>query len=224
MKSVLAFDVYGTLIDTHGLLADLALLVGDKAELFSHTWRNKQLEYSFRRGLMRRYQPFSLCTAQALTFTCQHLQIALSNEQQQTLLTKYLRLPAFTDVQPALKTLAEKYTLVAFSNGEKVAVDSLLLHAGIDGYFTNVITADAVSTFKPDPTIYQYLLHSVNCPANRTWLISSNPFDVIGASECGLQTAWVKRSPQMVFDPWGIQPTVEVRHLGEFGGALKQAI
>jgi 2-haloacid dehalogenase len=52
MSVTLAFDVYGTLIDTHGVVSALQALIGDKAKDFSHSWREKQLEYSFRRGLM----------------------------------------------------------------------------------------------------------------------------------------------------------------------------
>ena len=54
MAITLAFDVYGTLIDTHGVVSELNNLVQDKAEAFSHKWREKQLEYSFRRGLMQK--------------------------------------------------------------------------------------------------------------------------------------------------------------------------
>ncbi|MES9813817.1 MAG: hypothetical protein ABW161_13170 [Candidatus Thiodiazotropha sp.] len=44
MAITLAFDVYGTLIDTHGVVSELNDLVQDKAEAFSHKWREKQLE------------------------------------------------------------------------------------------------------------------------------------------------------------------------------------
>jgi len=66
MPTVLAFDVYGTLIDTHGVVIKLQEFVGGKAEEFSRVWREKQLEYSFRRGLMRTYETFGVCTSQAL--------------------------------------------------------------------------------------------------------------------------------------------------------------
>ena len=44
MSTTVAFDVYGTLIDTHGVISTLQNIVGDKAVQFSHTWRDKQLE------------------------------------------------------------------------------------------------------------------------------------------------------------------------------------
>ena len=63
MKTTLAFDVYGTLIDTRGVLETLEkwLDTGDALSV-SKLWREKQLEYSFRRGLMRDYVDFSVCT------------------------------------------------------------------------------------------------------------------------------------------------------------------
>ena len=50
--------------------------------------------------------------------------------------------------------------------------------------------------------------------SNDAWLISGNPFDVIGAVSAGMKS-WVKRSDRAVFDPWGIEPTVTVDSLNE---------
>jgi len=52
MPLKIAFDIYGTLFDTQGVVFLLKGFIGDLAEEFSLTWRNKQLEYSFRKGLM----------------------------------------------------------------------------------------------------------------------------------------------------------------------------
>ena len=60
--ATIAFDVYGTLIDTDGVVYQLREWIGSQADVFSQTWRSKQLEYSFRRGLMRRYENFAVCT------------------------------------------------------------------------------------------------------------------------------------------------------------------
>ena len=70
MPVTIAFDVYGTLIDTAGIVAALQRHVGEKAVAFSDLWRAKQLEYSFRRGLMQNYRDFSICTGNALDFCC----------------------------------------------------------------------------------------------------------------------------------------------------------
>ncbi|MDC2887706.1 haloacid dehalogenase type II [Psychrosphaera algicola] len=201
MKPTLAFDVYGTLINTHGVVALLETYMGEHAMVFSETWRAKQLEYSFRRGLMKQYVHFSICTKDALAFTCEHLNLHLTQAQQDSLLQSYKTLPAFDDVKKSLLRLSERFTLIAFSNGERSSVESLLNYAQIDSLFNDIVSADEISTFKPNPDIYQHLLTRTNSKAGSTWLISSNPFDVIGAKSFGLQAAWVKRSDNAVFDP-----------------------
>jgi 2-haloacid dehalogenase len=54
-----------------------------------------------------------------------------------------------------------------------------------------------------------------------SWMISSNPFDVIGSVSAGMRAAWIKRSPEAIFDPWGIEPTVTVNSLSALAGQIK---
>ena len=67
-KTTLAFDVYGTLIDPLGIAATLQGFIGERAIPFAQAWRDKQLEYLFRRALMRDYRDFPTCTRQSLEF------------------------------------------------------------------------------------------------------------------------------------------------------------
>src|ERR1700704_1601178 len=104
--SVLAFDVYGTLIDPFHMEEHLRAAFGEKAKEASELWRGKQLEYSFRRALMKKYQTFGACTAQALRFVAAQMGVALSEDAQHALLAKYPQLPAYPDVAAALDELA----------------------------------------------------------------------------------------------------------------------
>jgi len=223
MSTVLAFDVYGTLIDTHGLLTELQDLVGAKATAFSHTWRDKQLEYSFRRGLMQNYQTFAVCTRQALDYTCAFHQANLSDEQKNNLFASYRALPAFSDVEQALHQLKDSgFRLYAFSNGAFDALESLLGAAGIREMFLDLISVDPIKSFKPNPAVYAHFLRQSQSNGSSTWMISSNPFDVIGAISAGMKAAWVRRSPEAIFDPWGIKPTITVERLTDLRDAIAQ--
>lgn len=211
MPTTLAFDVYGTLIDTHGVVAMLHEMVGEKAAGFSAGWREKQLEYAFRRGLMRAYADFSVCTKQALDYTCAANQIALTEQQKRDLLELYRTLPAFDDVQNVLMALkGAGFKLYAFSNGKGEAVEQLLDAAAISEYFVSVVSVDDVGSFKPDPAVYHHFLKQSGAAASKAWMVSSNPFDVIGAISAGMRAAWVKRTKQAAFDPWGVDPTITV--------------
>ena len=221
MPKVLAFDVYGTLIDTQGVVTSLSGFVGDKAGDFSRIWRDKQLEYSFRRGLMRSYETFGVCTSQALDYTSDYLDAGLSADQKTALLAEYRHLPAFDDVKESLAGLkANGNSLFAFSNGTAGAVDTLLETAGVRNLFDGVVSVDDRQTFKPSPDVYEHLLNATVASAEDVWLISSNPFDVIGAISFGLRSAWVRRSNKSIFDPWGIEPTLTITSLRELGRSL----
>lgn len=220
-KPVLAFDIYGTLIDPFRMEAHLRGAFAQKAREASELWRSKQLEYSFRRALMKKYQNFDACTAQALRFVCGELGISLSEAAQGALLSEYLRLPAYPDVIGALESLAARgHTIVACTNGTESAVRGLLDHAGVLPRFSKIVSVDSIRTFKPDPAVYEHLVAKVSAPKEMVWLISSNPFDVIGAKACGLRTAWVQRDPKRAFDPWEFEPDVTVHSLSELSEAL----
>jgi len=221
MSATLAFDVYGTLIDTHGIVSKLHELIGTKAEDFSQTWREKQLEYSFRRGLMQNYQKFSVCTSNALDYTCTYYREDFTKEQRIALLDSYRTLPAFDDVKQGLTQLKEAgYRLYAFSNGSADAVETLLVTAGIREFFLNVISTDDLKSFKPNPAVYSHFLREANASGSDSWLVSSNPFDVIGAISAGMRAVWIQRSQQAIFDPWDIEPTITVRNLIELNEKL----
>lgn len=221
MTLTLAFDVYGTLINTHGVMTQLKETMGDKAEAFSLSWREKQLEYSFRRGLMQNYAPFSVCTREALDYTCRFHRVTLSDKERQSLLSSYRTLPAFEDVVEGLTELkAAGHRMFAFSNGSEEAIETLLTAAGIRHLFLGVVSVDDQRSFKPNPGVYSHFLRTAGATGGDAWLISSNPFDVIGAISAGMRAAWLQRSPDAIFDPWGIDPTLTVTGLGD----LKQAL
>lgn len=101
MRQTLAFDVYGTLIDTQGIAATLKGWMGERATVLARAWREKQLEYTFRRGLRGAHADFDTCTEQALRYCCEALGIALPPGQEAELLRRYRQLPAFADAGPA---------------------------------------------------------------------------------------------------------------------------
>ena len=214
MSITLAFDVYGTLIDTHGVIVALKKHVGNKATEFSCTWREKQLEYSFRRGLMQNYENFALCTRNALDYTNSYYKVSLSQKDKEELLDAYKVLPAFDDVKEGLARAKKSgFRMFAFSNGSAEAVETLLKKAGIRDYFIDVVSVDEMKSYKPNPGVYSHFLRRAGALGANAWLVSSNPFDVIGAISSGMRAAWVKRSPDALFDPWGIEPTLTVSSL-----------
>ncbi len=222
MSQAIGFDIYGTLVDPLEMNEHLRPVVGEElVDHFSELWRQKQVEYTFRRALMRRYEDFGVCTRQALAHTANVLGAEISGENQERLMEEYQNLRPFPDVIPGLEALKSgDHKLVAFSNGVEETARTLLDRAGVLPHLEEVISVDDLKTFKPDPQVYEYLARRLGSEPSETWLISSNPFDVIGAKSAGLKSAWVQRNPNVQFDPWGIEPDLIVGDLKQLAERL----
>ena len=134
------------------------------------------------------------------------------------------RLPPFDDAVEGLAIARQAgFRLYAFSNGSRNAVEMLLTHAEIRDFFLGVVSVDDLKSFKPNPAVYSHFLRKAGATGADAWLISGNPFDVIGAISAGMKGAWVQRSPEALFDPWGINPTITIRGLTELAGAIHKA-
>ena len=211
---VVALDVYGTLVDPGGIALRLGRTFGTRAQSAAQLWREKQLEFTFRRALMRKYVDFDTCTLQALRYVSASLSVTLDEAEERALLDAYLHLPAFADVRDGLTMLKRAgYRLVALTNGTERSARMVLQNAGLSEYLEAILSAERIATFKPDPAVYA-LLETLN-GKQRAWLVSGNPFDVIGAKAAGLRVAWLRRDPQRIFDPWEFSPDVVVGNLEE---------
>jgi len=221
MSLTLAFDVYGTLIDPHAVRVELERHVGDEANRFSQLWRQTQLEYTFRRAAMGVYRDFSAVTRDALDHVCTSTGHDLAPAVRDGLLASYRTLPPFDDVPDALAGLRGRgFGRHAFSNGTPEDLRSLLGHAALDAFLGETVSVHAVETFKPDPRVYAHFNRVTGSDPVDTWLVSSNPFDVIGAVAAGWKAAWVQRSTDAVFDAWEFAPTLIVPSLETLGEAI----
>jgi len=83
--------------------------------------------------------------------------------------------------------------------------------------------------FKPDPTVYRLLADKVGKKfpdeMEDIWLVSSNPFDIVGARAVGMKAVWVDREGKGWVDALvsgeGEGPSATVKGLGE---AIEAAI
>ena len=118
-----------------------------------------------------------------------------------------------------------RHRCFAFSNGTQNDINSLLTNAGLSQFFQDIVVVDdmPIPFFKPHPEIYKYLINQTDSVESNTWLISSNPFDIIGAANCGWNTAWMRRSEDVVFGPWPNvnAPTVTVRSFSDLKDAIE---
>ena len=216
-----AFDVYGTLINTYGMVDLLQRYIGEeKAIPFATLWRDKQLEYSFRRSMMDRYEPFYTCTSNALDYCIEAFAVNITRDQHFSLVKRYQSLPVYADVIGCLSEISARsdFHIYALTNGPLEDVERLFEDNVIRDYFKDIVSVDEIGKYKPDPAVYRHFLQRAGADAEDSWLISGNAFDVIGAGNIGMNSIWIRRSEQQQMDPWGRQPTHTIKSLSELPG------
>lgn len=221
--TTLAFDVYGTLVDPAGISKRLeAFLPRDVAVQVTEVWRRKQLEITFRLTVMGTYQDFGWCTQRSLEYALAQAGQTLDPAATADVLAAYADLDVFPDVVPGLNLLQEQgHALVVLSNGSPGMLEALLTNTRLGGYFDRCFSADEVRVYKPAPQVYLHAARELGRSPTEVLLVSSNPFDDIGAEAAGLRAAWVDRT-QGIFEADGTPPSLHVQTLTALADALNE--
>jgi 2-haloacid dehalogenase len=218
----LAFDMYGTLVNPIRIWKQLEQYIPGDALRIAEVWRQKQLEFTFRLTAMERYEDFEEVTRKALDYALAASGQWLEAGQKQALMAQYNDLEKFPDVEPGLQRLqAAGHRMVVFSNGSPAMLTAIMQAAGLNAYFNGFVSVDEVKVYKPSPKVYRHVAHRLGRAVNEVRLISSNPFDVIGARAAGMQAVWVNRSGGL-FDTLDERPDMVAGTLVELADKLEQ--
>ena len=112
----LVFDAYGTLFDVQSVAAVTDAAFPGHGATITQIWRLKQLEYTWLRALMDRYEDFWTVTRDSLEFTLRTLGLASSPELVARIAAAYDTLLLYPEARAALEGLAS-HRLAIFSNG-----------------------------------------------------------------------------------------------------------
>jgi 2-haloacid dehalogenase len=207
----LAFDAYGTLFDVHSVISAVNEKFPGQGPAVSAGWRTRQLEYTWLRSLMGRYEDFWHVTESALVATCNALKLPLDAAVQGQLMEAYLHLDTFPEVKQALKALSH-LSLSILSNGSPKMLKAVVESAGLQGIFAHIISVDEVKIFKPAPVVYELAVKKTGVDKDHIGFVSSNFWDDAGAKAFGLRTHWINRAG-VPPDELGIAPDVTLKSL-----------
>lgn len=219
-QEALAFDMYGTLVNPIRIWTQLEQYIPDGAHHIAEVWRQKQLEYSFRMSVMEQYEDFAWITRKVLDYAIMAAGKQLSEPQKLVLMAQYNDLDRFPDVLPGLEQLQRRgFIMVVFSNGSPAMLNAIMQAAQLNSYFQSFVSVDEIRIYKPSPHAYQLVAQKLARPIQEVRLISSNPFDVIGARSAGMQATWINRSGGL-FDTLGPLPDMVIETLTDLASTL----
>ena len=190
---VFVFDAYGTLFDVHAAIGRHRAAVGPDADRMSELWRVKQLEYSWTLTLAGRYEKFSTLTERALDFALARFP-TVDRALKPKLLEAYQSLDAYPDACTTLRALKTRGRKTAIlSNGSPDMLATAVSAAGLGGDLDAVLSIDAVRIYKPQLDVYRLVTDHFGVAPHDVVFVSSNRWDVMGATVFGFRTAWINR-------------------------------
>ena len=218
--SALVFDAYGTIFDVHSVTRRADGLFPGKGAALSAAWRAKQLEYTWLRSLMRRYEDFSRVTASSLDWALESLGLEADDAARRALIDEYRRLAPFPEAKAALEAMAAKRPLAILSNGHPDMLNAVVEHAGLAKLFRGgVLSVHSAGVFKPDPAVYRIAEDALGVPRAMMGFVSSNGWDAAGAKSFGFRVFWINRAGAPV-ERLGVRPDETVADLAELAGLL----
>jgi 2-haloacid dehalogenase len=190
----LVFDAYGTLFDVHSVTRLADSLFPGRGSALSQAWRTKQLEYTWLRSLMGRYDDFGVVTRDALDWALDALRIDAAKPDRERLAAAYRTLDLFPEVRAALESLTRHCPLAILSNGQPEMLDAVVDHNELRVFFgERVFSVHEAAVFKPDPRVYTLATAALALSPAEIGFVSSNGWDAAGAKSFGMRTYWVNR-------------------------------
>jgi 2-haloacid dehalogenase len=219
--SALVFDAYGTLFDVHSVSRLAESLFPGKGAALSAAWRTKQLEYTWQRSLMGRYEDFSRITVSSLAWAMESLGLPDDARAAGALTEEYRRLATFPEVPAALESLSRRCALAILSNGHPDMLDAVVAHNGLHERFRGgVLSVHTAGIFKPAPQVYALAEEALGVPRSMMGFVSSNGWDAAGAKAFGFRVFWINRSGAPV-ERLGVRPDAIVHSLAEIEQQLE---
>jgi 2-haloacid dehalogenase len=216
---MIVFDAYGTLWDVTAIEAQCEALVGaQNASALLTLWRQKQLEYAFLRTIMNRYQPFWVVTQEALAYALDALGLSLAAHDRHTLLSAWLAPVPYADAIETLRSLAHHQRII-LSNADPMMLTQGLTASRLDQVIDDAISVHDAQRYKPHPSAYQLVVDRYPRPLEDVYFVSSNGWDVAGASHYGFQSIWVNRQNRSQ-EHLGSRPVAVIASLHELAAVL----
>ena len=195
IPKILAFDVFGTVVDWHGSIARevRALYPQVDADAFALAWRAGYQPAMAR--VMRSEQGWTLIDAlhrQILDEILPRFGLGqLGEAERQHLNRVWHRLHAWPDSVQGLTRLKRRHIITTLSNGNIGLLTDMAKHGELP--WDCVLSAEVFRAYKPDPRTYLGVADVFDVAPSEVMMVAAHQEDLAAARDCGLLTAYIER-------------------------------
>ncbi len=215
---LILLDVYETLLDMADVERRVNKLLDNKR---GYTiWFELFMQYCFVDSCMVQFHPFASIARATLQMAAKTLGEKLDEEATGGLLELLKHLPAKDGVQEGLSLLHDNgYRIAALTNSPQQIVMDRMERTGLVSYFEEVLSAEHVKKYKPCIEVYDWAAGKLGVGLHEILLVSAHSWDIAGAANAGMQTAYVLQPAQMLY-PLAPLPDYTCKNLADLAGQL----
>jgi 2-haloacid dehalogenase len=196
---VLAFDVFGTVVDWRSSVIAEGEQLGKAKGLqidwtaFADAWRGIYRPYMDR--VQNGEMPWTKLDdlhRQMLEATLKEFnEDALSNDEKAHLNRVWHRLKPWPDSVPGLQRLKSRFVITTLSNGNISLLTNMAKFAGLP--WDCILSAENVRHYKPDASVYLLIPQLFDLKPEQVMMVAAHEHDLQAAQKHGLRTAFVHR-------------------------------
>ncbi|MBA2678351.1 MAG: haloacid dehalogenase type II [Ktedonobacteraceae bacterium] len=196
---VLAFDVFGTVVDYRSTIVregeELSRAKGLDVDWagFASEWRARYQPELNR--IIRGEEPWvklDVVHRRALDEVLALFAIdTLSEDEKVEFNRVWHRLQPWPDALAGLTRLRSRFTLATLSNGNVSLLVEMTKHSGLP--WDVILSAELAHAYKPDPRVYQMATDLLDLSPQEIMLVAAHPYDLQAAYALGWHTAYVSR-------------------------------
>ncbi|MFI7582972.1 haloacid dehalogenase type II [Kocuria sp. M1N1S27] len=189
---LIVFDVNETLSDM-GPLSEAFAAEGVPGHL-ARTWFSGILRDGFAVAAAGGNAAFAEIAQDSLTRLLSEHDVSAPGDSVERIMGTVTSLGVHPDVVPGVEALHQVAELVTLSNGAAQVAETLLESAGIRGHFAELLSVEDAPAWKPAPSAYDHAAERCGREPGRMLLVAVHPWDIHGAHQAGLRTAWINRA------------------------------
>lgn len=220
--TVVAFDVYDTLLDREAALVPALGDVLAGTEYDPGIFLRRYLAMHFRDSLIDSllpgpHTPFKVISRRALSYRLEEAGVEYTDGDVRGIIDQWNRLKPYREVDTALDRLGDEYALVGLSNGDPDMLAAVTPNFEVE--LDAMISVAKAGAYKPHPAPYRRLLDRLDVAAHEVLFVTAHTFDLVGAKAIGMRGGYLNRH-DTPFGGWPHRPDVRVRTGTDLADAL----
>lgn len=205
-RNTVLFDINETVLNLNKLKPTFEQAFGDESAL--GLWFSTLLHTSTVCAVTGLKTEFAALAGDILNNVAARKGINLPNETRDDILATFASLESHEDIKPALTKLRDSgYQTIAFSNSSLDLIKKQIENAGLNDYFSKVVSVEETGSFKPDPKVYRFVADLLEQPIGSLRLVATHDWDTHGAMSSGMLAAYIDRAGTP-YNPQYLKPSI----------------